>query len=93
MTINITNSSWRATYRLPGGKWQNLPHYRYNSWANAWLLPHDADINQVEIRLLYFPQKLVTLGLWLLLGQILCLLYWQYHPQQKTSPPPRRYFH
>lgn len=87
------NSSWRATYRLPGGKWQNLPHYRYNSWANAWLLPSSTHAQQVEIRLLYFPQKLVTLGLWLLLGQILCLLYWQYHPQQKTSPPPRRYFH
>lgn len=64
---------WVAKYRPQGGSWQTLPHYRFNSWANAWLLPTAAN-NQGEIKVIFYPQLLVPIGWLLLLSLIIGLL-------------------
>lgn len=64
---------WVAKYRTQGGSWQTLPHYRFNSWANAWLLPTTTNA-QGEIKIIFYPQLLVPLGWLLLLILLISLL-------------------
>jgi hypothetical protein len=60
------DQNWLARAQTTTGQWQSLPHTRFNSWANAWLLPSAVAETQnalQEIQVSYWPQQLVVWGL------------------------------
>jgi len=46
----------------------SLPHLKYNSWANAWVVPE----GEQKIIILYWPQLLSFMGYGLLLMTVIC---------------------
>ena len=58
------NNLWLAFAR-PANKpflttdYQLLPHYKYNGWANAWMVP---DPGEYEVIIIFWPQLLTFLG-------------------------------
>ncbi len=74
---------WRASAKTSDGHLVKLEHRLYNGWANAWLIPSDLTIEEIKIE--FWPQKLLYWGFGLAGVYFLAIIYFG----QKTKKHKR----
>ena len=80
------NRNWLAWGKTNSG-WRRLEQVMFDSWANAWVLPPDETISEVKI--IFWPQRLVLMGWSLCLLELLVVGAYGYHVHRhhRRRPP------